>query len=45
MDDEKFNEMAKSLVCLMDKEQLKDLLLGEQWVPEEIEEFIEMGEA
>ena len=41
MDDEKFTEMAKSLGCVLLKDQITQILLGEQWTAEEIEAFIE----
>jgi len=40
MDDYKFMEIAKSLVCVLDKNNVKEILLGEQWLIAEIKEFI-----
>ena len=45
MDDYKFMEIAKSLVCILNKHDVKEILLGEQWTIEEIKEFIEECES
>ena len=34
-------EMAMSLVCVLDKKQVTEILLGEQWSKVDIENFIE----
>lgn len=37
-------EMAMSLVCILDKDDVKEILLGEQYLEADIEEFIEYCE-
>lgn len=38
-------EMAMSLVCVLPKKQVKEILLGEQYSKEDINEFIEKCES
>ena len=37
-------EMAMSLVCVLDKDAVKEILLGEQYLEADIAEFIEYCE-
>lgn len=41
MDEFEFEDMAMSLVCVLDKSMVTEILLGEQWSQDEINRFIE----
>ena len=43
MSDEFYIEMAKSLVCVMDKKEVREILKGEGWDKSEIAAFIEVS--
>lgn len=41
LEDDVVLEMAKSLVCVLDRDQVTAILLGEGWIEDEIFYFIE----
>lgn len=45
LSEEKFNEMTKSLVCLLDKQMVENILIGEQYDIADIDAFIEKCES